>query len=98
MKKIIASLLGTTIVVVIIISIIVIVSNYCIQKEKHHNSTIKLFKVELQIQSIPSKDTTIYVFANDKYNAERIIDETYFEEDDTISIKEDFQIIQPINN
>ena len=85
MKKIIT----ITIILIILFSILLI---------PQHKSTIKLFKVELQIQSIPQKDTTIYVFAQDKYNAERIIDETYFEEDDTISIKEDFQIIQPINN
>ena len=85
MKKIIT----ITIILIILFSIWLI---------PQHKSTIKLFKVELQIQSIPQKDTTIYVFAQDKYNAERIIDETYFEEDDTTSIKENFQIIVPINN
>lgn len=93
MKKIIAVILITTIGVTILFSIL-----FLITKITQHKSTIKLFKVELQIQSIPQKDTTIYVFAQDKYNAERIIDETYFEEDDTTSIKEDFQIIVPINN
>ena len=93
MKKIIAAILITTIGVTILFSIL-----FLITKITQHKSTIKLFKVELQIQSIPQKDTTIYVFAQDKYNAERIIDETYFEEDDTTSIKKDFQIIQPINN